>query len=106
MERGPDAAGSWERETRSIQAGERPPLAALHRSFLELSPSDASLAYAESYAATRALVARHGLAPVRRLLVSLSVVPDFAEAFESTFHERYSDFDAAWATTARYGNGR
>ncbi len=98
MERGPDAAGSWERETRSIQAGERPPLAALHRSFLELSPSDASLAYAESYAATRALVAHHGLAPVRRLLASLSVVPDFAEAFETAFHERYSDFDAAWAT--------
>lgn len=105
MERGPDAAGSWERETRSIQAGERPPLAALHRSFLELPPNDASLAYAESYAATRALVAHHGLAPVRRLLASLSVVPDFAEAFETTFHERYSDFDAAWAT-AYSGNGR
>jgi tetratricopeptide (TPR) repeat protein len=99
MERGPDAVGSWEREMRSIQAGERPPLAALHRSFLELPPNDASLAYAESYAATRALVARHGLAPVRRLLESLALVPDFAEAFESTFHERYSDFDAAWATT-------
>ena len=98
MERGPDAADSWERERRSIQAGERPPLAALHRSFLELAPTDASLAYAESYAATRALVARHGLAPVRRLLASLSVVPDFAEAFETVFHERYSDFDAAWAT--------
>lgn len=98
MERGPDAAGSWERERRSIQAGERPPLAALHRSFLELAPNDASLAYAESYAATRALVARHGLAQVRRLLASLSVVPDFAEAFETAFHERYSDFDAAWAT--------
>ena len=105
MERGPDAAGSWKRETRSIQAGERPPLAALHRSFLELAPGDASLAYAESYAATRALVERYGLAPVRRLLVSLSVVPDFAEAFETAFHERYSDFDAAWAT-AYSGNGR
>jgi tetratricopeptide (TPR) repeat protein len=105
MERGPDAAGLWERETRSIRAGERPPLAALHRSFLELAPDDASLAYAESYAATRALVARHGLAPVRRLLAVLSVVPDFAEAFETVFHERYSDFDAAWATTLSR-NGR
>lgn len=98
MERGPDAAGSWERETRRLRAGERPPLAALHRGFTELAPDDASLAYAESYGATRALIQRHGLAPVRRLLESLSVVPDFSEAFETVFRERYSDFDAAWAT--------
>jgi hypothetical protein len=105
MERGPDAAGSWEREGRQIRAGERPPLAALHRSFLELPPGDASLAYAESYGATRALMQRHGPAPIRRLLESLSVTPDFAEAFETLFHERYSDFDSSWVT-ARSGNGR
>jgi tetratricopeptide (TPR) repeat protein len=99
MERGPDAAGSWEREGRQIRSGERPPLAALHRSFLELPPGDASLAYAESYGATRALIQRHGPAPIRRLLESLSVTPDFAEAFETLFRERYSDFDSSWVTT-------
>jgi tetratricopeptide (TPR) repeat protein len=104
MERGPDAAGSWEREGRQIRAGERPPLAALHRSFLELPPGDASLAYAESYGATRALMQRHGPAPIRQLLESLSVTPDFAEAFETLFHERYSDFDSSWVT-AQAGKG-
>jgi tetratricopeptide (TPR) repeat protein len=99
MERGPDAAGSWEREARRIRAGERPPLAALHRSFLELPAGDASLAYAESYGATRALLQRHGAVRVRRLLESLAVTPDFSEAFERLFHERYSDFDSSWATT-------
>jgi tetratricopeptide (TPR) repeat protein len=107
LERGPDAAGSWEREGRRIRAGERPPLAALHRSFLELPPGDASLAYAESYGATRALLQRHGIAPVRRLLESLSVTPDFAEAFETLFHERYSDFDSSWVTArSERVNGR
>jgi len=35
---------------------------------------------------------------VRRLLESLTVTPDFSEAFERQFHERYSDFDSSWAT--------
>ena len=96
MERGSDAAGLWEREAPRIHAGERPPLAALHRSFLELPAGDAALAYAESYGATRALMQRHGTAPVRRLLESLVVTPDFSDAFERLFHERYSDFDSSW----------
>ncbi len=104
MERGPDAAGSWEREAIRIRAGERPPLASLHRSFLELPAGDASLAYAESYGATRALMQRHGVAPVRRLLESLLVTPDFSEAFETLFRERYSDFDSSWVT-AKAGKG-
>lgn len=98
VERGPEADRAWERESRLIRAGERPPLAALHRSFLELPPGDAALAYAESYGAVRALLERYGTARVRRLLESLSLMPDFAEAFESLFHERYSDFDVTWAT--------
>lgn len=107
MERGPDADGSWERETRRIRAGERPPLAALHRSFLELPAGDASLAYAESYGATRALLQRRGTASVRRLLESLTVTPDFGDAFETLFHERYSDFDSSWVTArSESGNGR
>ncbi len=105
MERGPEATGSWEREARQIRAGERPPLAALHRNFLELPAGEASLAYAESYGATRALMQRHGTAPVRRLLESLMVTPDFSEAFERLFHERYSDFDASWVT-ARSQSGK
>lgn len=99
VERGPEADGTWEREIRLIRAGERPPLAALHRSFLELPAGDAALAYAESYGAVRALLQWHGAARVRRLLESLSLTPDFAEAFEALFHERYSDFDAMWART-------
>jgi hypothetical protein len=97
VERGPDAAGAWEREARLIRAGERPPLAALHRNFLELPAGEASLAYAESYGAARALLQRHGAARVRRLLESLAVTPDFSEAFERLFHQRYSDFDSSWA---------
>ncbi len=104
-ERGPDAMAAWEREARQIRAGERPPLAALHRSFLELPAGEASLAYAESYGATRALMQRHGTAPVRRLLESLMVTPDFSEAFERLFHERYSEFDASWVTASN-GKGR
>jgi tetratricopeptide (TPR) repeat protein len=104
VERGPDAAGSWEREARLIRAGERPPLASLHRSFLELPSGEASLAYAESYGAARALLQRYGIAPVRRLLESLVVTPDFSEAFERLFHERYSDFDSSWVT-AKTGKG-
>jgi len=42
---------------------------------------------------------------VRRLLESLTVTPDFSEAFERLFHERYSDFDSSWVT-ARKGEGR
>jgi tetratricopeptide (TPR) repeat protein len=99
MERGPDAAGAWTREIGLIRAGERPPLAALHRSFLELPAGEAALAYAESYGAARALLKRHGPARVRRLLESLPLTSDFAEAFEAVFHERYSDFDAAWPST-------
>ncbi len=98
VERGPDAAGAWEREARLIRAGERPPLAALHRNFLELPAGEASLAYAESYGAARALLQRHGTAGVRRLLESLVVTPDFSEAFERLFHQRYSDFDSSWVT--------
>jgi len=106
MERGPEATASWEREARRIRAGERPPLAALHRSFLELPAGDASLAYAESYGATRALMQRHGTAPVRRLLESLVVTPDFSDAFERLFQERYSDFDSSWVTAqSRSGKG-
>ncbi len=105
MERGPDAAGAWEREARLIRAGEQPPLAALHRSFLELPAGEAALAYAESYGATRALMQRQGVARVRRLLESLTVTPDFSDAFERQFHERYSDFDSSWVTS-RNVNGR
>jgi tetratricopeptide (TPR) repeat protein len=98
-ERGADASGTWAREVQQLRSGERPPLAALHRNFVELPVREASLAYAESYEATRVLIDRHGFAQVRRLLQTLSVMPDFAEAFEMVMRERYSEFDATWATT-------
>lgn len=98
VERGAEADGTWGREIRLIRGGDRPPLAALHRSFLELPADDAAVAYAVSYGAARALLERHGAGRVRRLLETLSLTPDFAEAFESVFHERYSDFDVTWTT--------
>jgi len=88
------------REDPRRQARTRLPLTSLHGSFLTLEARSARLAYAESYGATRALVQRHGLTGVRRLLETLAVVPDLATAFETVLPERYSDFQAAWARMA------
>ncbi|MCH7566435.1 MAG: hypothetical protein IH787_02020 [Nitrospirae bacterium] len=88
------------REDLRRQARTRLPLTSLHGSFLSLEARSARLAYAESYGATRALVQRHGLTGVRRLLETLAVVPDLATAFETALPERYSDFQAAWARMA------
>ena len=88
------------REDLRRQARTRLPLTSLHGSFLTLEARSARLAYAESYGATRALVQRHGLTGVRRLLETLAVVPDLATAFETVLPERYSDFQAAWARMA------
>jgi hypothetical protein len=87
--------GVWS-EVLARHGGAIAPLASLHGSFLGLAPGPARVAYAESYAATLALIRRHGLSGVRRLLAALAGEPDVSRAFERALGERYEDFDAAW----------
>ena len=67
-----ESSGGSSREQdlyRRVQSGTPlVPLSGLHGSFMGLSDAQASLAYAESYAAVKALVDRYGLYRVRRLV--------------------------------------
>ena len=78
------------------------PLHFLHGSFVGLTRETAQQAYADSYAATQVLIARHGMSRVRTLLVALADQPDFGRTFELVMQERYRDFESAW-TTAQTG---
>ncbi|HKW86148.1 MAG TPA: tetratricopeptide repeat protein [Nitrospiraceae bacterium] len=89
-------ADSWGREVLARHAAEIAPLNSLHGDFLELPPHRATVAYAQSYQATKVLIRRYGMDHVRRLLETLSATPEFSSAFEAVLHDRYSDFDAAW----------
>ncbi len=89
-------ADAWGHEVLARHAAEVAPLNSLHGDFLELPPHRATVAYAQSYQATRALIRRYGMDRVRKLLDALSVTPDFSSTFEAVFQDRYSDFDAAW----------
>lgn len=88
------APGTGRTRTRSIQ--DRQSLYSLHGDFMGLPRRSAAAAYEQSLGATTALIQRHGLAGVRRLLDTLLVVPDFSRAFEAAFQERYSDFNRVW----------
>jgi tetratricopeptide (TPR) repeat protein len=77
------------------------PLHALHESFLGFPPDQARIAYAESYSATCALIDRHGLKQLRRLLESLGEVRDFTAAFETVLKSPYHEFEAAWVLAER-----
>lgn len=72
------------------------PLHLLHGSFVGLPRRAAQQAYADSYSAVQALIARHGLSRIRDLLETLATQQDFARAFEGVLHERYRDFEVAW----------
>ena len=72
------------------------PLNRLDGGFTGLPRRAAQDAYADSYAATQALIARYGMGRVRDLLAALAEQPDIALAFSSVLHERYEDFEAAW----------
>lgn len=87
---------TWGREVLARHAADIAPLNSLHGDFLELPPHRATVAYAQSYQATRSLIRRYGMDRVRRFLETLSVTPDFSSAFEAVFHDRYSEFDASW----------
>ncbi len=89
-------ADTWGREVLARHTAEVAPLNSLHSDFLELSPRRATVAYAQSYQATKALIRRYGMDRVRKLLEALSVTPDFSSAFEAVFQDQYRDFDAAW----------
>jgi len=77
-------------------AGHVIPLDELHGSFLTLPPTQVSLAYAESETAVRYLLARHGAAAVRALLMRLGEARDFAAAIQDVTGGTYAEFQAAW----------
>ena len=70
----------------------RIPLSRLERSFAGLSGADASLAYAESAIAARALVDQAGAAGVLNLLDDLGRGAAFADAFEKHAFVSYAEF--------------
>lgn len=75
------------------------PLSNLHGSFMNLSGDEASLAYAESYAAVKALADRYGLYRIRQLLEDLGARKDFSSAFSDTFMISYESFQSDWQKT-------
>ena len=88
---------SWSNAILDRPQTELTPLHALHGSFLSLSPREATLAYAESLSATRALIHRYGWSRVRRLLEALVQADEFSAAFETVLKEPYHVFEASWA---------
>lgn len=72
------------------------PLSELHGSFLTLPAAQVPLAYAESEAAVRYLLARHGEAAVRTLLTRLGEAQDFATAIRDVTGGTYAEFQSAW----------
>jgi len=77
------------------------PLSELHGSFLTLSARQVSLAYAESEAAVRYLLARHGDAAVRTLLRRLGEGRAFESAIEDATGSAYAAFQSVWARHVR-----
>lgn len=89
-------AKPWGSDYFARHAEELMPLRLLHGSFLELPPGAATVAYAESYGATKVLIRRYGLVQVRQLLAALADAPDFSNTFQTVMRGRYGDFDATW----------
>lgn len=97
-------------ESREVmsKAGHVIPLHELHGSFLALPFAQVPLAYAESEAAVRYLLARHGEAAVRTLLRRLGEARDFAAAIQDATGGTYAEFQSAWMrslTDARKAGG-
>jgi len=68
------------------RAGQRP---AMSHAFQGESPHAAAQAYAESAQAVRALIRKHGLEKMRRLLLALAEAPSFEDAFVSVLGEPF-----------------
>ena len=77
-------------------AGHLIPLHELHGSFLTLPRAQVPLAYAESEAAVRYLLDRHGMSAVRALLARLREAKDFATAIRDVTGGTYAEFQSAW----------
>ncbi|MDQ6734829.1 MAG: tetratricopeptide repeat protein [Nitrospirota bacterium] len=87
---------AWSDTIIDSRVTELTPLHALHGSFLSLPPREATLAYAESASATRALISRYGWPPVQNLLETLAGPVEFHAAFETVLKEPYHAFEASW----------
>jgi tetratricopeptide (TPR) repeat protein len=72
------------------------PLIDLHSSFMNFSNNMAALAYAESHSATRYLIDRYGMYPIKELLLNLASEPNFEIAFQNQFLLSYSEFERQW----------
>jgi tetratricopeptide (TPR) repeat protein len=79
------------------------PLSGLHGSFMGLSDAQASLAYAESYAAVRTLMDRYGPYPIRQVLEDLGHPKEFAAAFSDQFMTPYETFQSDWQRSVKEG---
>ena len=88
-----------------VSSQDRESLYGLHGDFMSLPRHNATVAYEQSLGATRALIKRHGLAQVRRLLEALLITPNFSRTFEAVFQERYSDFNRMWILSNGEPNG-
>jgi hypothetical protein len=93
---------SWSQTILDRREAELTPLHALHGSFLNLPPREATLAYAESLSATRMLIDRYGWSRIRHLLEALARTDEFSAAFETAFKEPYHAFEASWATAQHH----
>lgn len=85
--------------TEPLPDGQLIPLASLHGSFLGFSETQASLAYRESYDATRFLIDRYGLYRVKDLFQSLGANVPFERAFQDAFFISYAEFERLWHST-------
>lgn len=95
-------APSWSETILDRRDTELTPLHALHGSFLNLSPREVTLAYAESASAARALISRYGWSRVQRLLEMLAGPVEFHAAFETALKEPYQAFEAFWAAVQNH----
>ena len=87
---------SWSETILDRRDTDLTPLHALHGSFLSLPPREATLAYAESASAARALIHRYGWPRVQNLLETLAGPVEFHAAFETALKEPYHAFEASW----------
>ena len=91
-------ADPWENIIRihTQRGGKLIPLKNLHGSFLSFSDRRASLAYAESYSATRYLIDRYSLYKIRELILDMANGSTFERAFEDRLMVPYERFENNW----------
>ena len=98
-----EGAGPTRREklllSRMQESHDLIPLENLHQSFTTFSDEMASLAYAQSYSATRYLINRYGMVRLKEFLLALTVESEFEVAFETHFMVTYSEFKHEWQSS-------